>query len=387
MLFLNQIRAYSLLAIAIIYCLSSCNDNEPNMQEINEVHRTILVYMVANNSLGIQKYDISDINEMKECAKYNDFNNGRLLIYHAPNDQNPSLIEIKGDSFITIKQYDQTLSSVSSERMQTVINDTKLLAPAIDYGLILWSHGNGWLQTGIETTKSLQKQTSNTLAFGDDEGKHMNITTLTNIINDEGFSFIYFDCCYMATIEVAYELRNSTSYIIASTTEIPADGMPYEQNLPFLFENTPNLQKVCKNTFDYYNTQKGWAQSCAISLIDTKHLNELANKTASIYKTHPSLPANFSPQKFTLDTNCYYFDFGQYIEALCQHNENGYSAWKDAINKVVIYKAATPYMWNKLKLNFHSGLSTYILTDFSDSATKDYNQLQWWNNVASLLWQ
>lgn len=373
--------------------LHSCDDND-TPQKPQETTRTILVYMVANNSLGVSNFDSNDLQEMAEAANNNLFNNGRLLIYHAPTNQNPTLVEITKDKITTLKQYDQSLLSVSSQRMQQVISDAKSMAPALDYGLILWSHANGWLQTGIEssTILSATKDISpdayikQPLAFGEDQGKSMNITTLAEVINDEGFSFVYFDCCYMATIEVAYQLRNATPYIIASAPEIPANGMPYEQNLPLLFAEIPKLQEACMNTFDYYNSQNGLLRSCAISLIDTKHIEELAQATLDIYEIKNTLPENFEPQKFTLDSKCYYFDFGQYVTVLSQDNLQLLSRWNDALNKVVIYKAATPRMWNQLKIDWHSGLSTYILENANDSTTKGYNQLQWWQDVACKLW-
>lgn len=190
----------------------------------------------------------------------------------------------------------------------------------------------------------------------------------------------------MSTIEVVYQMRNTTPYIIASAPETPAEGMPYEQNIPYLFADAPMLKEACATTFDYYNCKNGMLRSCAISLIDTRHINELAQATLSIYESHPTLPDDFSPQKYTLDSNCYYFDFGQYIEALSYSQPNLFKIWEEALNKVVIYKAATPYMWNQLRLEHHCGLSTYILKSEEYSAIKNYNQLQWWADIASKLW-
>lgn len=376
-----------LITILIAAFLYSCSDDEP--QPITEAKRTILVYMIAGNSLGASNYDIEDINEMVAASENNTFNGGRLIIYHAPFGKNPSLKEIKDGKIITLREYDQSSLSVERQRMQKVIDDTKNLAPAKDYGLILWSHGNGWLQNGL-ATKNISRNgfssPSTSLAFGEDQGKTMNITTLADILNDENFIFIYFDCCYMSTIEVVYQMRNTTPYIIASAPETPAEGMPYEQNIPYLFADTPMLKEACATTFDYYNCKNGMLRSCAISLIDTRHINELAQATLSIYESHPTLPDDFSPQKYTLDSNCYYFDFGQYIEALSYSQPNLFKIWEEALNKVVIYKAATPYMWNQLRLEHHCGLSTYILKSEEYSAIKNYNQLQWWADIASKLW-
>ena len=381
---INKIISIILLA-SIAITTYSCDD-EPK-PSTPPAHRTILVYIVANNSLGIGGFDSRDLAEMIEASRNSSFNGGRLIVYHSTLGAPPTLYEISNGKAIKLKEYDSSTLSVEATRMQQVIDDTKNIAPADDYGLILWSHGNGWLQTGIPNdTLPSSTSTKTPLAFGEDQGKHMNITTLAQVINDEGFNFIYFDCCYMSTVEVIYELRNATPYIVASAAEVPADGMPYEYNIPLLFEPTPDLLGACRTTFDYYNSQNGEIRSCTMTLIDTKHISELASATADIYRLHPSLPADFKPQKFTLDSNCYYFDFGQYIEALSTDNPQLFEIWKQVIDKVVIYKAATPYMWNKLKLTHHSGLSTFILNSASSCTIKGYNQLQWWTDVASILW-
>ena len=39
-------------------------------------------------------------------------------------------------------------------------------------------------------------------------------------------------------------------------------------------------------------------------------------------------------------------------------------------------------MWNLLKIDHHSGLSTYIIQEINQSEIKGYNQLKWWNDVA-----
>lgn len=378
--FISYIRIF-IFVIALI--LQSCGKDDPD--SIPETcNRTILVYMVANNSLGNAGDDANDINEMLEASANNTFNRGRLIIYLASTSHTPTLYEISNGQIKALKEYDQSISSVASNRMQEVINDAKQLAPAYDYGLILWSHGSGWLQNGIEFQNNNRSKTP--LAFGDDRGKHMNITTLSQVIHDENFSFIYFDCCLMATIEVAYELRHAAPHIIASVTEIPNDGMPYEHNLPLLFADTPNLKGACANTFDFYNCKKGISRSCAISLINTLNLDKLAQYTSQIYELHTSLPENFSPQKFTLDNNCYYFDFAQYINALSIDKPELYNNWQATLNNIVEYKATTPSMWDKLPIEYHCGLSTYILKEPSDSTTHGYNQLQWWTDVASKQW-
>ena len=376
------LKITTIVIVALLsFITSSCNNDEPKIDQPTIASRTILVYMVSNNSLGYGGFDSNDLSEMIEASQYSDFNGGRLIVYLASIYGNPALYEITNGNVKTLKTYSSSTLSVEAKRMQEVINDTKEIAPANDYGLILWSHGNGWRQTGISEELDTPTASKNILAFGEDQGKQMNITTLAQVINDEDFSFIYFDCCYMATIEVAYELRNATPFIIASATEVLADGMPYEHNIPLLFEDSPNLKGACANTFDFYNCKDGVDRSCTISLINTHYISDLAQASSQIYKLQTSLPEDFTPQKFTLDSKCYYFDFAQYIEALSSNHPQLLEDWQNALNQVVIYKNETPYMWGILPLEHHCGLSTYIINNKSNYKTNGYDQLQWWNDV------
>ena len=47
------------------------------------------------------------------------------------------------------------------------------------------------------------------------DGVKMNISTLADILSKgPRFDYIYFDCCYMSSIETAYELRTVTDIIV-----------------------------------------------------------------------------------------------------------------------------------------------------------------------------
>jgi len=366
--------------LMLIFCfvLISCSEDESEPEQEESTTRTILVYMVADNSLGVDGYDVSDLMEMKSTAVDGNLKDGRLIVYHLPKNGTPKLKEITRDGEIVLKEYDTDIKSVSASRMKQVISDTKSYAPALDYGLILWSHGSGWLETGINGPESV------TQAFGDDKGYSMNITTLSEVLDGEQFGFIYFDCCYMASVEVVYELRNVTPYIIASVSEIPAYGMPYYENIPLLMDETPRLKDACVNTYDYYNSQSGEMRSCTISLIATEWLDELAKLTREIFTSGDGVNENYRPQKFMLGSNCYYFDFEDYMASIQNSDPLLIQKLEEVLNKAVSYKANTPYLWNVLKIDCHSGLSTYILNNESDATIKGYNRLQWWADVSSV---
>ena len=65
--------------------------------------------------------------------------------------------------------------------------------------------------------------------------------------------YILFDDCYMSSIEVAYELKDVADYLIASTCEVMAYGMPYATMGKHLL-GTPDYRAICDDFYDFIQT-------------------------------------------------------------------------------------------------------------------------------------
>lgn len=386
----------TLLAIASslpILAVTGCNNDEPNPipdpPAQPENHRTVLVYMVATNNLGTGLFDNADLNEMKTAAANGDIHNGRLLVYHA-SDDGIVLKEITSEGIDTLQVYDNTTPSVSVARMRQVVDDVKAIAPAKEYGMVLWSHATGWLQDGIEETSENSPMMYSFGADGQRNPKKMNITSMTSALRGAGMSYLYFDCCYMGSVEVMYELRDCADYIVASPTEDPADGMPYDLTVKYMFDPTLDIRevaiKLAETTFNYYNDKFVIGDCpCTMTVVDTSNIDALASATASIYESADKYFVDgYQYQKFQTNASCYYFDFGDYVESLSP-DPALLESWKKALNNTVIYSAATPWVWSSFPIDRYSGLSTYIMQNKWMSSTQNYNTLSWFTNVASAL--
>ncbi len=375
-----------IITVLMLVCallLPSCKDDEPAATE--NVHRTILVYMVACNSLGSSGYDILDLDEMQAAVNAGDLAGGRLLVFLAPNDGSSTLYEITPQGKNVLKTYDtgDGLTPVHATRMSQVIDDAKKYAPADSYGLVLWSHGLGWLQNGIsdDYEPAISPQ-----SWGEDRGRTMNITSLRNALTGKGMDFIYFDCCYMASVEVAYELRHVTPYIVASAIELPSEGMPYDRNIAPLFKSGhADLVSAARNTFDFYNSRTAEERTCAISVIATAGLDRLALAARDIYRASSGqTPTAYQPQRFMTESRCWFFDLADYYDALSQNSDDGATlkaAFDNALEDCVLYAASTPKLWDHLDISHHCGLSTYILPDPDDPTIRNYNSLAWYSDV------
>lgn len=378
------------LFIALIYSilLTSCCDKKED--PIPPANRTVLVYMVANNSLGQSSYDYRDLQEMHQAATNDGFNGGRLIVYHAPVFGAPALKEVTANGIIELKQYDNNTYSIDSIRMKQVFADTKAIAPALDYGLILWSHANAWLENSSSEDQHKYKsidgdQQLKPNAFGDDRGHYMKVTTLAKTLGHNQFSFIYFDCCLMASVEVCYELRHATPYIIASGTEIPANGMPYHINAPLFFAEPPMLKEAAQSTFNLYNSYEGSSQTCTMSLIATSQLDSLASITRQIFESTDTLISKKDIQSYDFNRQSLY-DMKQYIHAL-KPDSTLLTQWDEVLSQIVEYSAHTPKIFNRLDMVNYCGLGCYITNYPTDANHRGYHNQAWWNDVVKYKYQ
>ena len=379
------------LVVAFSLVFTACGSNDEPAP--TTAARTVLVYQVANNELST--YATADIREMLNGSQNGGIPENSHLLVYSSNPDGITLSEIKNGTQTVLKTYPDNSLSVTSERMREVYADMRRYAPAADYGLVLWSHGSGWLQTGIEDPADRPKRRS----FGSESGgKEMNVTTLARVLEDENFSFIYFDCCFMMSVETLYEMRDTAPVIVGSVIELPVDGMPYHLNLaPFFNAGAADVVQAAKNTFEYFNSKTDAIdRTCAMSVIDTDFLEGIGLVCAEIFsKTPEARPTDFVPQRYSTNLSRFpFYDFGQYIEALCI-DADGNERFKDAskllsrfnelMGASVKYAAATDRIWNLIPIQYHSGMSTFLLSNNSDVSTFNYNTLDWFNNVASKL--
>lgn len=362
--------------------------------------RTVLAYMAANNSLSGNSID--NINSILAGVTSANLNGGNYIVYLHDAYENPKLIQIivdkKGKSGTKIiKEYPDGQNSASAEVLQSVINDVCLLFPADDYGLILWSHGSGWLPSTTPNRYSTIGDTDRValsephyteadkglmriqqFAFGQSGSNWLELSDLVTAIPDDRFSFLIFDACMMANVEVAYALRKKADYIIASSAEIIADGMPYQYITGDLFGSTANLEGICTKFYDFYKSRSGMAQTATISLTKTSELQALADITRTIFtgrKADIQTMNIRNVQQFGRPGvyNLIFFDFTDFITKL---GSDKLTEFKAQMDKTVVFKLNTP-MYMSYPINTFSGLTSYIPAITYPTLNADYDKLEW----------
>ncbi|MFA6767614.1 MAG: clostripain-related cysteine peptidase [Parabacteroides sp.] len=378
---------YKILAIIIALCFTLASCGGDDKKEDTTTSRTVLVYMIANNSLSSNAKE--NLESMVTVGTNANLNGGNLIVYYAPKGATPELIQIKENSKgivvkNLIKSYNEQ-NSVDPAIMQSVISDVKSLFPADSYGLVLWSHGTSWLPSNVSIYLK---------AFGQDGSNWMEIYDLASGLPDHGFDFIMFDACYMANIECAYELKDKTDYILASPTETMADGWPYQKMIPYFFTKTLQLDLVAQTFYNYYYSQSGDYQTATVSIIKTSGLSTLASAAKGIFSTKTTNDlygvdlSKMQKLEFLRKNGsvnpCLLYDMDDYIKQLGTTEQ--YAQFKSALANVITYEAHTPKAYfaglgYSYPINECCGLSVYVPQSTTTNLTEWYKQLQWYKAV------
>lgn len=404
--------AGGLFLSAISSCSADFDDRKDTPDPDDTLaNRTILVYMESSTLNNVMQ----DLREMQKIGSTGSLAGNRLLVFNknAKNDQLLMEVDLRTGAIDTLVFYDNTIPALSAQRLSEAMADTKDLATAADYGLVLWSHGSGWWVQHENTDNVIEKGSSAkavTMAFGkesfDNKLYYFDIPVLAETLKNENLSFIYFDACYMACIEVLYDLKDVTPYVIASTAEVVWDGMPYDIGLPYLYQQKPDftglVHAVCAHA---ESLSDGTNDYCTIAAFDMSKVEDIALSTKAFYEMKPVAPSNFIPQKYMYQNTCYYFDFLDIINNLVLPDENNETAdnevkeererlfedlrnsVNDAVDACVIAKDHTEYIWPgerswRFKIETFCGMSSNFITSPALAEKYHYNKTSWWNDVA-----
>jgi hypothetical protein len=153
--------------------------------------------------------------------------------------------------------------------------------PADNYVLVLWDHGSGWRNDGSHV-RALSKG-----ALQDDHmGAYdtcMSIPGIAGAIADaeestgETIDIVRFDACLMGMYEVAYELQDVTSYLVASEEVVPGDGDPYDTILEGL-KDDPDMTpaELAEYIVDRYGSEYAdYSEGVTNSAIDMSKVEAL----------------------------------------------------------------------------------------------------------------
>lgn len=434
-IYAEAVRALVIMALALAG--TACSTYDPDFiiypqgqRQGTDIERTassgarnaFIIYSLGFNNLsGYLKEDINDIasGELPSHFKSDDL----LLVFsHNTNgsytvNTSPVLTRIykdrQGDVVRdTVLVLPKGTLSASTATMNKVLTYIKEEYPAKHYGMLLSSHGTGWLPAGYANSpssfesRSMAYRRSATMApvpyqekeqadgmpmvksFGcqnvsSSSTYEMDINDMADAIPMK-LDYMIFDACFMGGIEVAYEFRDVCDRMVFSQTEILADGMDYKTMTTYLLKEEPDLEGFCRNYFEHYNNLEGAYKSATISLVDCTALEPLAETCSTLFdelrggitalQDNPSAVQRYYRSEYP--NFRWFFD----IESIISNA--GADAFqtaglREALDRCILYKAATENFMNSFAIRNHSGLSMYLPYTGREYLNSFYKELEW----------
>lgn len=254
----------------------------------NKAKWTVLTYIAAHNDLN--NYGRNSLNELLAVGSTSEVVLGAL--YDGKSGAGRYVMGDPGGV-----EWQKQLGRVDSGDPDELIQTAKWLFekyPAERYGLVLWSHGTGWEPSEIEeiatevrpaaardaaeskerssapgsralfrtTVRSLlkpEKPIDRAILFDDGTGHSLDTLELSRVTDSiaktigQPLDVLGMDACLMANLEVAYELRKTVRYLVASEELVPAHSWPYKEIFGALRANfTMKGAELAKLVVDRY---------------------------------------------------------------------------------------------------------------------------------------
>lgn len=363
-------------------------------------NRSVLAFLAAENSLS--RFAIEDLMEMVEGAQQIPDNN-HLLVY-VDDTKYPRIYEIGRNEIgiadtLRVMSFEEDLDSTDPATLELALNFMKENYEAQGYGLVMWSHGEGWVPSGFSRFIGVDNNSNTT----SNEGHFMSIDKLKYAIDNSigKLDFLFFDACMMMTIEVAYELRNNCHYMIGSPCEIPGPGAPYDLTVPAMFDDDLSRASIAKTYYDYYYKTYGQSSSSSrygvvLTTLDCTLLESFAELTSLLVKSYqPSwsslndetfIQYGFGRVMFAYPRYNVYADIKTVMKALL--NESDFASWLESYEQLIVSFDSTDFWYSEfqgmctLDLDAASGVAISVFPLIaSDSAIEDLSKMEWFSKV------
>lgn len=281
----------------------------------------------------------------------------------------------------TLKVWPVGTPVVNKELMTEVFNWVRKEFPAAGYGAVLSSHATGWLPEGyFNDAKQYEGRdrgsgpgpivwNSRKKTFGQEyysSGSELQEMELRDLVAAIPYKldYIMFDACLMATVEVAWALRDVCSYLAFSPCEIPSAGFNYKTLAEHLLKpETPDLKSVCMDYFATY--EKDFVYGATITMVDCSKLDRLASTCRDLFERYRSGILNLDGGNVqvydrALGRKDYYifFDLKDILRE-AGASEGDLDALQSALDEALVYEAHSAHFIDVI-LDRCCGLAMYL---------------------------
>ncbi len=317
--------------------------------------RTYIAYLFGTS---LSYYLNNNVECMRKALDSDILQGGRLLLFAQKSRNKGQIKEIyydeqtKGGVVRVIAEIDlpETLTDeIFAEHLRKIMD----IAPAKSYAMIVGGHSTAWLPqtpssggtplslggyipdwtpaSGGEVTRTIGEKN---MRLGIDEfasglsltGKH--------------FDWIYFDVCFMSSMEASYALREHTDYTIGSPCEIMGYGSPYDLMMRAMIAD--DLNEVCRIYRDFYEYDYYGSQSGCIATIVSAELDNLAVITKEL--NQQSIDSEFDilgVQTYEGRSSHVFFDFEDFAIKAYGEDNDVVKALRAQLDKTVVNRFHT----------------------------------------------
>lgn len=407
-----QIKKTCSLIIATLFIVvgvSCSNGDSPDGPDapVTPVGQTVFMFFPWSNSL------LSDfkrtVEDMQTVVAQRSMKDERIMVFMATSERETVLFELKkqnGRCFTDTLQHYSDRPFTSRQWLTSLFSEVMTLAPASRYGMVVGCHGLAWVpvqgqrsarkrlgsQERIDEEDNLYKEEKidkeglykeerinkegepNDLMHFEVQGPvttrfiggtypetQIETTDLAEAMADAGFhtEYILFDACYMSSVEVAYELKDVTHYLIASPTEVLSYGFPYITMGKHLL-GTPNYKGIVDSFISFYSSYN--LPYGTVAVTDCTQLDALAAIAQQINAAATEQLVPNSVQIMDGYSPTLFYDLG-HLMSLKDAGTVLTAAFAEQLDKTVPYKGHTGQYFTTLKdapvdIKHYSGLNT-----------------------------
>lgn len=407
------------LFIAVgVSCSNGDNPDGPDAP-VTPVGQTVFMFFPWSNSL-LSDFRRT-VEDMQTVVAQRSMKDERVMVFMATSEREAVLFELKKQNgrclTDTLRRYSDR-PFTSRQWLTSLFSEVMTLAPASRYGMVVGCHGLAWvpvqgqrnalkrlgsqekideednlyMEERIDEEDNLYKEEKidkeelykeeridkegepNDLMHFEVQGPvttrfiggtypetQIETTDLADAMADAGLhtEYILFDACYMSSVEVAYELKDVTHYLIASPTEVISYGFPYITMGKHLL-GTPNYKGIADSFISFYSSY--YQPYGTVAVTDCTQLDALAAIAQQINAADAEQIAPNGVQIMDGYSPTLFYDLG-HLMSLKNAGTVLTTAFAEQLEKTVPYKGHTDQYFTALKdapvdIKHYSGLNT-----------------------------
>ena len=404
---IKKICDFIIATLFIVVGVSCSNGDNPDGPDVpvTPVGQTVFMFFPWSNSL-LPDFRRT-VEDMQTVVAQRSMKDERVMVFMATSEREAVLFELKKQNgqclTDTLRRYSDR-PFTSRQWLTSLFSEVMTLAPASRYGMVVGCHGLAWVpvqgqrkarkrlgsqerideednlykeeridKEGLYKEERIDKEGDDLMHFevqgpvttrfigGTYPETQIETTDLADAMADAGLhtEYILFDACYMSSVEVAYELKDVTHYLIASPTEVLSYGFPYITMGKHLL-GTPNYKGIVDSFISFYSSYN--LPYGTVAVTDCTQLDALAaiaqqiNAVAAeqLVPNGVQIMDGYSPTLF--------YDLG-HLMSLKDAGTVLTAAFAEQLYKTVPYKGHTDQYFTALKdepvdIKHYSGLNT-----------------------------